>query len=61
VIDLLMEIMLLEKVVRGGRKEKERAQFLYQHSKWLVRLLEELAEGKDVLELCQQSKYLRQS
>lgn len=37
--DDILELMLLEKVVRGGIREKEKAQYLYSHSLWLVGLL----------------------
>jgi hypothetical protein len=51
--------MLLEKIVKGGRRDKERAQYLYSHSVWLVELLDEvISDRTDILKLSRQSKYI---
>lgn len=52
--------MLLEKVVRGGKKEKERAQYLYSHSTWLVNFIESIVTDRpDILAMSRKSKYFR--
>ena len=57
-LDLMLEMLLLEKVVRGGRKEVEKGQYLYSHSIWLGNLMERMLCSKpDLLTICKDSKY----
>ena len=46
VLDLLLEVVLLEKVVKASRREVERGQYLYSHSGWIGRLLERMIDER---------------